>query len=404
MLVRVIMPQGGQDIENGTVVRWAKSLGEPVKKGELLCEVETEKAVFEVESPSDGFLTKIVAQSASVVPILSVIAWVGTEAGDRVDDAPVVVPCAGGTGAAQTVPTLVTSRHVEDSLESPEKILISPRAKKLATEMGIHWQTIRGTGPRTRILEQDILEAAAQQGRASPESARSFPNTGEPGLIPLGKIGKAMFRRMLQSKREIPHFYVTVSVNMRRSLDLREQLNAIAQEGCTHSVNDLIVRACALALAQMPEINRAVHGEEALVQRKDINIGIATALDEGLVVPVLENALDIPLRDMGNKTRELTDAVRRGKQPSLAQAGLTISNLGMFGVESFQAIINPPEAAILAVGMIEMRVAAVDDHTIAIRPIMTLTLSVDHRVVDGVRAAKFIGCIKRMLEEPEALL
>lgn len=403
MLVKVIMPQGGQDIENGTVVRWAKSEGEVVKKGELLCEVETEKAVFEVEASTDGFLTKIVAQSGTIVPILSVIAWLGTEAGDRVSADHHEEDSAAGRRAAPDLPVSSPPLQAQTTQDTPHKVLITPRARKLAMDLGIAWETLHGTGPQNRITEKDVLDASSQHRDPSSDHGPQVPNEASDELVPMNKLGKAMFRRMQESKREIPHFYVTVSVDMRRSLDLREQLNALAQEGSSLSVNDLVVRACALALGKMPEVNRAVHSHEALVQRKDINIGIATALDEGLVVPVLENALGIPLGDLGKNTRELIDSARRGKQPSLAQAGLTISNLGMYGVESFQAIINPPEAAILAVGMMENRVVAVNDHATAIRPMMTLTLSVDHRVVDGVRAAKFIGCVKSMLEEPEEL-
>lgn len=401
MATKVIMPQGGQDIEVGSIVRWLKKEGDPVKKGEVICEVETEKAVFEVEAPEDGFLKKIVVKEGQQTPILSVIGFIG-ERDEAIDvDAILAVGEKEKTG-----PDISKLRARLETVkgQAAEKVSITPRAKKLAMERGIPISSIKGSGPGGRIKEEDVL--GFSQGGPSETDLSSAEHISGGRKVPMTKVRKVIARKMRKSKQVVPHFYVSVSVDMTKALRFLAEFNETLEnpgEGSL-SVNDLIIRACALCLEEFPQLNSSVLDEENIVHWDDINIGIAVGLDTGLVVPVLENADRLQLPQIGPETRHLVEMARAGKQASLAPGRFTISNMGMFHVDNFIAIINYPETAILAIASIEKKVVALDGGSIGLRDMMTITLSVDHQVVDGIIASRFINKVKFHLENPKSLL
>jgi pyruvate dehydrogenase E2 component (dihydrolipoamide acetyltransferase) len=401
MVTRVIMPQGGQDIEVGSVVRWLKKEGDRVNKGEVICEVETEKAVFEVEAPEDGFLRKIVVKEGQQAPIFSVIGIVGKK--DEAIDVDSILAEGKKEKAGPDISKL-RARLETIKGQAAEKVSITPRAKKIAMERGIPISSIKGSGPKGRIKEEDVLQFG--QGVPSDRGLSSGEHISGGRKVPMTKVRKVIARKMSKSKQLVPHFYVSVSVDMTEALQFLAEFNETLDnpEEESLSVNDLIIKACALCLEEFPQLNSSVLDEENIVHWDDINIGIAVGLDTGLVVPVLENADRLKLPQIGRETRHLVEMARAGKQVSLAPGRFTISNMGMFHVDNFIAIINYPETAILAIASIEKRVVALDGGSIGLRDMMTITLSVDHQVVDGIIASRFINKVKFHLENPKSLL
>ncbi|MCK5552933.1 MAG: 2-oxo acid dehydrogenase subunit E2 [Deltaproteobacteria bacterium] len=401
MATRVIMPQGGQDIEVGSVVRWLKKEGDRVKKGEVICEVETEKAVFEVEAPEDGFLKKIVVKEGQQAPIFSVIGIVGKK--DEAIDVDAILAEGKKEKAGPDI-SKVRARLETIKGQAVEKVSITPRAKKLAMERGVPISSIKGSGPGGRIKEEDVLGFSQGGPSETDLSSAEYINGGR--KVPMTKVRKVIARKMRKSKQVVPHFYVSVSVVMAGALQFLAEFNETLDnpEEESLSVNDLIIRACALCLEEFPQLNSSVLDEENIVHWDDINIGIAVGLDTGLVVPVLENADRLQLPQIGRETRHLVEMARAGKQVSLAPGRFTISNMGMFHVDNFIAIINYPETAILAIASIEKKVVALDGGSIGLRDMMTITLSVDHQVVDGMIASRFINKVKFHLENPKSLL
>jgi pyruvate dehydrogenase E2 component (dihydrolipoamide acetyltransferase) len=382
------MPQGGQDITEGYVVRWFKKEGESIRRGELLCEVETEKAVFEVESPCDGVLLKILAAAGTKVPIFSVIGVAG-EAGEAVELDPLL--CAPPAVEKPLDVAAIRSR-ITGPDGAGEGAKITGRARKLASEKNIDLSGLKGSGPRGRITEKDVLIHVEK---------RKLPVQALRGRSkPLSRMRQTIARRMLQSQQSIPHFHVTVSADVTAALALRARIRR--DQGETVSVTDLIVKASALALREHPGVNCRLL-EETIVYLEEVNVGIAVNLDEGVMVPILAGADKLALVEIARRSQELVTAARRGKLVGAEPACFTVSNLGMLGVEAFTAIINPPETGILAVGGAQKRPVVQNDTEIRIRDMLTMTLSVDHRVVDGALAAAFVSRIKHHLENPETL-
>ena len=389
MATRIIMPQGGQDITEGLVVRWIKHEGEAVKRGEVICEVETEKAVFEVECPVDGLLLKIVAREGERVPIFATIGVVGAP-GEVVELENLL---KSEPQSAAAVDLSAIRRRLEAAPPAQRGRKASGRAQKLASEQGIELAALEGSGPGGRITSKDVLlhvekrrlSVAALQGRS----------------IPFSGMRESIARRMARSKQTIPHFYVTVSAEMTAALALRDRLRR--REGVEVTITDLIVKASALALRSNPQVNCRIQ-EQRIVLLDDINIGIAVTLEEGVVVPVLAAVDRRTLVEVSRDAADLIRLAREGRPPSAAPACFTVSNLGMFDVENFVAIINPPETAILAVGSVQKRPVAAPDDSLAVREMMTMTLSIDHRVVDGAIAARFINAVKAGLESPDRLV
>lgn len=388
MAVKIIMPQGGQDITEGYVVRWLKKEGEPIRCGDVICEVETEKAVFEVESPSDGVLLKIVAAAGTKVPIFAVIGIVGA-AGESVDiDQLLPEPAAGKPLDVSAIRRRLPGAGGQAG-EGPK---ITGRARKLASEKRVDLSGVTGSGPQGRITEKDVL-IHVEKRKLSVQALRGQAK-------PLSRMRQTIARRMVQSQQTIPHFHVTVSADVTAALALRERVNR--EKGEAVSITDLVVKASALALHENPAVNCRLM-EDAIVYLEDVNVGIAVNLDDGVMVPIVARADQLTLIDIARRSRELAACARQGKRAGAEPACFTVSNLGMLGVEAFTAIINPPETGILAVGGVQKRPVVQNDAEIRIRDMLTLTLSVDHRVVDGALAATFISRIKHHLENPETL-
>ncbi len=398
MAVKIIMPQGGQDINEGTVVNWLKAESEPVKKGDVVCVVETEKAVFEVETPADGILVKIIVPEGGVAPIFSTIGVIA-EAGEIVD----LESFLGEEKKEEAGIDISKIRNRMDGTEKKEtgRVKVSGRARKLATQRGVDLSAVTGTGPNGRVVEKDILAYMEEQKTARPQTSVPSIAADRGRVVPMSKIRRVIARRMQQSKQTIPHFYVTVSVIMDEAIKLRQTLNRVAEPKI--SINDMIVKASALALEEFYRVNAAIEGDD-IVYLADANIGIAVGVEDGLIVPVLPKANTLSLKEIAQQSKEIISLVQAGKQPNLEAGSFTVSNMGMLDVENFVAIVNPPESAILAVGSTEKRVVVSGNNDLCIRDVMKMTLSVDHRVVDGVMASKFINKIKYHLQNPKTLV
>jgi len=414
MAEKIIMPQGGQDIMEGRVVRWIKSEGDKVKKGEVICEVETEKAVFEVESPADGVLLKIIVAAGKVAQVFSAIGFVG-EAGESVDLDDLDVEEKEKPKAASGVDVAALKKKMAArSRGKKEKVTASGRARKLADQKGVDISQVQGSGPKGRITEKDVL-AYIETAPAAPEPAAATPAASEPPKAPVGaadmrgksvpmnRMRKVIARRLQQSKQTIPHFYVTVTVDMTDAIHRRRELNAKVDKDSKISMNDMVVKAAAVALGELPQVNCKID-EDNIVYLKNINIGVAVGLDDGLVVPVLPEVDTLSLKGIAKKTKELVNLAKAGKQASLTAGTFTISNMGMLDVDNFVAIINPPETAILAVGSIRKNIMVTADNSFQIRDTMRMTLSADHRAIDGVLGSQFVNKIKYCLENPQTLL
>ena len=419
MAEKIIMPQGGQDITEGRVVRWHKAEGDPVKKGEAICEVETEKAVIEVESPLDGVLLKIVVAEGKIARIFSAIGYVGA-AGESVeleDEEDVVEgkkdakKDTKGTGIDVAA---LRKKVAARGKGKKGKVKASGRARKLADQKGIDISLVKGSGPNGRITEKDVL-AYIEGAAAAPEPAAATPAASQPPkasigaadlrgkTVPMTRIRKVIARRLQQSKQTIPHFYVTVTVDMTDAIARRKELNTKIDKDNKVSMNDMVVKAAAVALGEFPQVNCKID-EDNIVYLEDINIGVAVGLDDGLVVPVLPEVDTLSLKGIAKKTKELVNLAKVGKQASLTAGTFTISNMGMLNVDNFVAIINPPETAILAVGSIRKNILVAADNSFQIRDTMSMTLSADHRAIDGVLGSQFVNKIKYCLENPQTLL
>jgi len=402
MITKVIMPQVGQDIETGKIVRWLKKAGDPVKKGEVLCEVETEKAVVEVPSPSDGYLLKILFPDNTEAKILSEIGLVGDLSDSMAENKSTDAQPANVNTRLTDLSKTTGQTNLKPAGSEP--IIISPKARNIAQQHGVAIEQIHGTGPQGRIVEKDILDFIEKQKQYSPSMSTASPATGGKRILELTKIHKVTAQRLQQSKQTIPHFYISVSADMsaalKRRTELNEQFKLPKEEAI--SINDFILRASALAIKDFPVLNSSF-SEEGIVLWDDIDIGVAVALDDGLVVPVIENPDQLDLKTLSAKIRQLAQAARSGKQLLTRPGRFTISNLGMYHVDDFAAIINPPEVGILAVSSVQKKLVVEEDNTLAVRNMITLTLSVDHRVVDGALAAKFLNRIKELLETAEKL-
>ena len=411
MAEKIIMPQGGQDITEGKIVGWLKAEGDQVKKGEVICEVETEKAVFEVESPVDGVLLKIIVSAGKIAQVFSTIAFVG-EAGENVDLENVE---SGKKEKEKETPGIDVSalkkKVAAKSKGKKERVKTSGRAMKLADQKGVDITQVEGTGPKGRITEQDVqayiekMAAApvtpAKAPEPSPALAAGVDRRGQ--TVPMNRMCKVIARRLQQSKQTIPHFYVTVAVDMTEADKLREELNSKAGKNRKISMNDMIVKAAAEALAEFPQVNCKVD-EDSIVYMEDINIGVAVSVEEGLLVPVLPEVDTLSLKVIAKKTKEIANLAKAGKQASLTRGTFTVSNMGMMNVDNFIAIINPPETAILSVASIRKKLMVSEDNTMQIRDMVNMTLSADHRAVNGVLASQFINLIKHCLENPQTLL
>lgn len=419
MITEVVMPAMGADMTEGTVVKWLKAEGDEVSRGDILAEIETDKTVVEMEAYGSGLLRKIVVGEGVKVPVGDLIGYLG--------DADDEVPGGGAAPAAAPADSPVISREIEApaTVETPAvvapvpspstgRIKASPVARKIAAESGIDLATIAGTGPGGRITRADVegLSAApAAPAPSSPAVAASMASPAPVTLsgedIPLSSMRQAIARVTVRSKTENPHYYIDLSVDMTSAMTLRQGLNEeIGETGPRISVNDMIVRSCVKAIQKYPKINTTFAGDH-LISHADINIGIAIALEVGLMVPAILRTQNMSLLEISAATKDLANRVR-GNGGTLSQeentAGtFSISNMGMLGVDNFQAIIVPPQSAILAVGAVSPT-PVVRNGEIVIRQMMKASLSADHRVTDGAEGGTFLGEIRRLLENPVSLL
>ncbi len=424
MPTNVIMPSLGFDMTQGKLARWLKNEGDSVNKGEAIAEVETEKATVEIEAFASGVLQKIVVPAGETVPVNTTIGVIA-EPGEMVE-APTAFPTAPvkenkETGEPTAQPT--SAAPVASSAPAPEngRLKVSPIARRMADEAGIDLHALRGSGPGGRIMEKDVKAAIVQKQTARPApvavpapSQAPVPVPASvvapaPSVVPGGEVALSRMRqtiaqRMTQSKTTVPHFYVTVEVNMADAMKMREQLNALASDAEKISVNDLIVAAVARILAKSPNFNASYRGDK-LELHANINVGIAVAVEEGLLTPTLPDADKKSLKQIAAETKGMSERARtnRLRPEDLTPSTFTVSNLGMFGVDEFAAIINPPEAAILAVGAVVKRAVVIGDE-LKIAPTMKATLSVDHRVADGAQAGRVLQEFKKLLENPVNLL
>ena len=401
MSSEVKLPRLGQGMEAGTIVKWLKSEGDRVEKGEPLFEVDTDKATQEVEAEASGVLLKIAVESGEV-PVGETIAVIG-EAGETVA---VEAPPTEAPEPATAEPAPSGARPAQqngDKSSTPadtgDRIKASPLARRIARERGIQLDAVRGTGPEGRIIAEDL-----ERVETRPEAPRPVPGTVPEGVeaVPLTRIRATIARRLTRAW-EVPAFQLTVSADMTLANELVERARELNPD-VRVTVTDLLTKVSAMALARHRDVN-VQFTEEAILRYPTANVGIAVAAPQGLVVPVIPAAERLSLAEMAARR---TDLVERARENKLAQADLengtfTISNLGMFGVEQFIAVLNPPQAAILAVGATSEQ-PVVKDGAIVPRPLMTMTLTVDHRAVDGAAAADFLRTLKTFVEEPALAL
>ncbi|HEX8983454.1 MAG TPA: dihydrolipoamide acetyltransferase family protein [Ktedonobacterales bacterium] len=435
----VVMPKMGDTMEEGKIITWRKHEGDKIAKGDALAEIETEKVNIEAEAFAAGVLRKVIAQEGETVPVGQPIALIGeasepippefggpAQASAPAKAAPVAAASAGSAKSTPAAaPVAIANGHVAQATapsvtQNGGRVFISPLARHIAAEHNLDVTQIQGSGPGGRIIRDDV-QAALQAGptMAAPAAATFAPAAAAPAAapvaagpeveaIPLSQMRKTIAKRLQQSMQTSPHFYVTVSVDATRLMQVRTQINEYAAtlaQPVKASVNDIVVKAVAMTLARMPQVNVSFDGERMLYKKR-VNIGMAVALEQGLIVPVVRDVDKLGLLDLARESRRLAEAARAGKLKAEELQGgtFTVSNLGMYDVESFTAIINPPESAILAVGSIIPTAVATADRQVVVRDQMKLTLSSDHRALDGAIAARFLQQLKQLLEQPMAIL
>jgi pyruvate dehydrogenase E2 component (dihydrolipoamide acetyltransferase) len=412
----VVMPALSPSMTEGTVVKWLKKEGDEVKQGEVIAEVETDKATMDLESFDSGFLKKIVFGPGSKVPVNSLIAVLGAK-DEVIDEAFFAAKKPATVAAPAEAPVLAAATPAKAPLPSAVsnpvsrangRVKASPLAKKVAAEMGLSISYITGTGPGGRIIKRDVFA-----------SKNSGSGSGGWGIYPSGPIAKderislsnmrqTIARRLQESKSQIPHFYLEVEVDVDALLETRQSLNKAFEklpQPIKLSPNDFVLKAVAEALRKVPSVNASYEGD-SIRQFGNVGLAFAVAIPNGLITPVIQDAQNKSLKQIADEVKSLAARAREGKlKPEEYTTGtITVSNLGMYGVDRFQAIVNPPQAAILAVGATVKKPVVNKQGQIVVGQRMSLTLSCDHRVVDGAVGAEFLAELKRLLETPALLL
>ena len=437
MPINILMPALSPTMTEGTLARWLKKQGESVKAGDVIAEIETDKATMEVEAVDEGVLGKIlVADGTEGVKVNAPIAILVQE-GEAVPESAAASP----TPAPAAAPAPEAAKVAEQDAQAPkagasvsnghdkgERIFASPLAKRIAKETGVELKGINGSGPNGRIVRADVeaaksasasapaaaapapapAEAPAAKPAPAPAPAKAATITAPHSLVPHTSMRRVIAKRLTESKQSVPHFYLTMDIELDALLKLRGELNArSAKDGAGAfklSVNDMIIKAAGIALRRVPKVN-ASFTEEGVAFYEDVDISVAVAIPDGLITPIIRRADQKGLATISNEMKDLGLRARAGKlKPEEFQGGgFSVSNLGMFGVKDFQAIINPPQAAILAVGAGEPR-PVVRDGALAVATVMSATLSVDHRVVDGALGAEWLQAFKAIIQEPLNLM
>jgi pyruvate dehydrogenase E2 component (dihydrolipoamide acetyltransferase) len=419
--VEVVMPRLSDSMEEGTILRWLKAPGDEVKRGDELVEIETDKANMTYEATDEGVLIEIVADEGDTLPIGDVIARIGSS-GEAEKQPPAAKAAAGPPqGAAepagarpsrpQTTPTQTLERRLPAQADG--RVKASPVARRMARDLNVELSRVAGTGPGGRIVKADVEAAAGGERAAAPVAAPPAPAPaaaapapegakGEVQVVELNRLQQTVARRMAESKATVPHFYLTTEIDMTEAVKVRAELKELAGDAPAPTFNDMIVKACALALRQFPRANGAYRdGHVELYSR--VNVGIAVAAQDALVVPTVFDADRKPLGEIAAETRALAQKVRDGQitPPELSGGTFTVSNLGMYGVTEFSAVINPPQAALLAVGALQAKPAAdAETRRVAVRDQMAVTLACDHRILYGADGAQFLARIRELLERP----
>lgn len=409
------MPKMGDTMAEGTISKWYKNVGDIVKEGEALAEIETEKASIDIEAFESGPLTRIIVNVGETVPVGTPIAEIGGT-GSAADVAPAPAepqPAAVPSQPAPAPPAPAAVPPPPSAAAGESRIKASPLARSLAKAHAVDLRLVRGTGPGGRVVRDDIVSFVQGLGRPVVPTGGPHPMPAA-GTAPAGEVwkpaGKAsrmrqvIARRLTDSKQQVPHFYVTMEVDMAAAMALREGLNARGEGYPKISPNDLIVKAVADSLRAQPQM-RVAWGGEGILATDSVNVGVAVALEDGLIVPVVRDADAKTVTQISGEIRALAEKARAGRLLPDDYAGgtFTVTNLGMFGVEDFSAIINPPEPAILAVSAIAEKPVVVDGK-LAIGTRMTMTISGDHRAIDGATAARFLAEVRRRLETPGMLV
>ncbi|MFV9504815.1 MAG: dihydrolipoamide acetyltransferase family protein [Oscillochloridaceae bacterium umkhey_bin13] len=424
----VTMPRLSDTMSEGTVGRWLKKPGDKISTGEIIAEIETDKATMELESFEDGTLQQILIPEGQTVPIGEIIAMIGDGPVVTTTAAPAApAPAAAAPAPAAAPPAPAAAPAPTASSDDNGRVVASPVARRLAEELGVDLRLVQGTGPGGRIIKENVEEFAAKNPAGAPApaapaptapalapaapapAARPSPAPAAPAsatVTPLSRMRKAIARAMTDAKPGVPHIYVTVEVDMDPAMVLREQ---ISTSGLKVSVNDLVVKAAAKALVAVPAVNTSFvtgpDGQPALAQHPMVNVSVAVALEDGLIAPVVRDTDKKSVGAIGAEIRELAGRAREGKsrQTDLEGATFQVTNLGMFGVVEFGSIITVPQAASLAVGAVR-KIPVVRNDQIVVGQVMNLTLSADHRIVDGAVAAQYLKVLKELLENPLRIL
>jgi pyruvate dehydrogenase E2 component (dihydrolipoamide acetyltransferase) len=439
----VTMPKLGFDMAEGTLIRWVKAEGDLVQKGDVIAEIETDKATVEVESSDSGVMFRHLVEEETTLPVNAPIAVIAEEGEEpSQDEIDAMVKEAGGEPAGKKAEKkekpAEKEKKAEEETAEPEKaesekapeeaqeegvspaggVRSSPLARRMAEDKDINLQKVDGSGPRGRVVKKDIqryLESMRKEGREEeaevveearqPITAFAVGEVPEDQVIEMSRLRQAIGRRMQDSNQNFPHFYLTRNYKTDALMKLRKELNQLLPESDKLSVNDFIIKAAALALRQYPNLNASIEDEKHIRRYGHVNIGVAVAVEGGLMTVVVKDADQKPLRLIGREVREMATRAREGKVKNEDIQGSTfsISNLGMFGIDNFVAIINPPEAGILAVSAVQ-KVPVVEEGELKVGSRMIATLSADHRVTDGAEAAEFMQVLANYLEEPMRLL
>jgi pyruvate dehydrogenase E2 component (dihydrolipoamide acetyltransferase) len=428
----VTMPKLGFDMAEGTLVRWVKAETDPVEKGDVIAEIETDKATVEVESSHPGVMFRHLVEEGTALPVMVPIAVIADEGEEPSDDEiDAMVEAAGGAPAKKEAAEPAEESKPEKKQEKTDKpaekaeepgvtpaggVRSSPLARRIAEDNDIPLAEIEGSGPQGRVVKADVeayLESTSsgatkfETGKqpAQPLTAFTVGDVPEDEVIEMSRLRQAIGRRMGDSNQNFPHFYLTRAYETGELMALRKELNELLPESDKLSVNDFVVKAVALALRQYPNLNASLQDEKHVVRHGHVNIGVAVAVEGGLLTVVVKDADQKPIRLIAREVREMVGRAREGKvkNDDIEGSTFSISNLGMYGIENFAAIINPPEAGILAVGAVQ-KVPVVKDGEVTVGSQMKATISADHRVTDGAEAAEFMRVLANYLEEPKRLL
>ena len=419
MATEILMPALSPTMTEGKLARWVKKEGDAVTSGDVLAEIETDKATMEVEAIEEGILGRIlIAEGTEGVAVNTPIAIL-VEEGEAVPAEGATKSAASTAAASPNSPAAAPQAAVSaPAAPAPvvaaktatgARIVASPLARRIARQKGLDLATIKGSGPNGRIVKRDVdnVQHAAPKAEVA-NSAAQAPASGGSRLVPHTTMRKVIARRLTESKANVPHFYVSIDVELDALMALRAQLNALAEgegdEGVKLSVNDMLIKASAVALKKVPTVN-AYFTEEGMLLHEDADISIAVSLDDGLITPIVRKADSKSLREISQEAKSLISRARAGKlKPEEFQGGtFSISNMGMYGVKDFAAIVNPPQAAILAIAA-GRKQPVVSGNEIKIATVMTVTLSVDHRAVDGATAAQWLNAFRTAVQSPLSLV